>query len=61
MSFDAHDLKIAFEDGRVHERERILNLLKEKIVTDPDNANQLNQYKYYEKLFGTRGKIYWKT
>lgn len=50
MSFNAHDLKVAFQDGREFENERILALLHTKIVTDENNGDQQNQYRYYEKL-----------
>lgn len=51
MSFNAHDLKAAFQDGRAFENERLLALLRHKIITDENNGDQQNQYKYYEKLF----------
>ena len=49
--FNAHDLKVAFDDGRVFENERLLALLRQTIVTDENNGDALNQYRYYEKLF----------
>lgn len=49
--FNAHDLKVAFADGRAFENERLLALLRHKIITDKNNGDQLNNYKYYEKLF----------
>lgn len=51
MSFNAHDLKVAFEDGRKSERIRILRILRNKIITDDNNGDQHNDYKYYERLF----------
>ena len=49
--FDAHDLKKAFEDGRKAERQRILDLLRNKIITDDSNGDQRNQYRGYVKQF----------
>lgn len=49
--FDAHDLKQAFEDGRRAERQRILDLLRNSIVTDKNNGDQRNQYNGYVKKF----------
>lgn len=51
MPFKAHDLKLAFEDGRKFERERILKLLRNRIITDKNNGNQMNQYRGYVKEF----------
>lgn len=63
MSFDAHDLKVAFEDGVQAEQKRILALLKEKIITDTNNGDQHNEYVWYEKLITkpkASGKLYMK-
>lgn len=51
MSFDAHDLKVAFEDGRRFERQRILDVLKERIITDDNNGDQKNHYNGYVREF----------
>lgn len=51
MPFRAHDLKLAFEDGRKFERERILKLLRNRIITDKNNGDQMNQYRGYVKEF----------
>lgn len=51
MPFKAHDLKLAFEDGRKFERERILKLLRNRIITDKNNGDQMNQYRGYVKEF----------
>ena len=51
MSFDAHDLKQAFEDGRKFERKRILDLLRNRIITDINNGDQRNNYVGYVKEF----------
>jgi hypothetical protein len=51
MSFDAHDLKQAFEDGRKFERQRILDLLRNRIITDINNGDQRNNYVGYVKEF----------
>jgi hypothetical protein len=51
MSFNAHDLKHAFEDGRKFERQRILDLLRNRIITDINNGDQRNNYVGYVKEF----------
>ena len=51
MSFDAHDLKQAFEDGMRFERQRILDLLRNRIITDINNGDQRNNYVGYVKEF----------
>jgi len=56
--FDAHDLRKAFDDGVNSERQRIIGLLRNKIITDYNNGDQHNQFKYYERLI--EGKpAYW--
>ena len=49
--FNANDLRNAFEDGRKFERERILKLLRNRIITDKNNGDQMNQYRGYVKEF----------
>lgn len=51
MPFDAQDLKVAFEDGRKFERQRILDLLRNRIITDVNNGDQRNNYVGYVKEF----------
>lgn len=51
MSFNAHDLKVAFEEGQRFERKRILDLLRNSIITDKNNGDQRNQYKGYVRKF----------
>lgn len=50
-NFDAHDLSKAFEDGRRFERQRILDLLKDRIITNPNDGDQQNNYRGYVKEF----------
>ena len=49
--FDANDLRVAFEDGRKFERQRILDLLRNRIITDVNNGDQRNNYVGYVKEF----------
>lgn len=51
MSFNAHDLKNAFEDGRRFERKRILEILHDKIINDANNGDAGNEYRWYVKQF----------
>lgn len=51
MSFNAHDLKEAFEDGRKFERDRILSGLRDKIIIDENNGDARNEYSWYVKEF----------
>lgn len=56
MSFNAHDLKEAFEDGRKFERQRILDLLRNRIITDVSNGDQQNNYRGYVKEFNAEDR-----
>ena len=63
MSFNAHDLKVAFEEGRAFENERILALLKHKIVLNEEDESQQHDYRDHERLLRTGqpgGKLSWK-
>lgn len=53
MSFNAHDLKVAFEEGQRFERKRILDLLRGSIITDKNNGDQRNQYNGYVRKFNS--------
>ena len=55
-NFDAHDLKKAFDDGRKAERQRILELLHNRIITDINNGDQRNQYQGYVKEFNAEDR-----
>ena len=49
--FDTNDLRVAFEDGRKFERQRILDLLRNNIIKDEKNGDAHNQYRWYVKQF----------
>ena len=52
MSFNAHDLTVAFEDGRKFERQRILDFLKDNIMNHKDTTDDAKlQYAWYVKQF----------
>lgn len=52
MPFNAHDLTKAFEDGRRHERQRILKLLKDNTIGRKDTTDDARlQYNWYVKEF----------
>ena len=53
MSFNAHDLKVAFEDGIKAERTRLLELLRNKIMYEGHTDNAILEYNYYVKLFNS--------
>lgn len=52
MSFNAHDLTVAFEDGRKFERQRILDFLKDHTINHKDATDDAKlQYSWYVKQF----------
>jgi hypothetical protein len=51
MSFNAHDLKVAFDDGVMAERARILEMLRNTLINDKRNdTNQLETLIYSDYL-----------
>jgi hypothetical protein len=54
--FSAEDLNKAFKDGVALERKRVLDLFRNKIITDPDNGDQQNEYRWYEKFLNGKTK-----
>ena len=53
MPFTASELKSAFEDGRRSERQRVLDILRDKIKPNR-NGDAMNEYNYYVKLFNAQ-------